>query len=145
MPSHNQKSNDHVTRASHSKSSRVRRRSRRNLGQESIARVNRRTTYSRSFKTIMQMGERHLESAEGIRRYFVEKLAFAKQMIEHPDERRPRYWLKTYIRCKAKNAVIDLMLSDDIQHMIGAALKQNGLSATPSPEHVSVSEVDAPP
>jgi hypothetical protein len=91
------------------------------------------TVYNRSFKQILRMREPEREFLEDDRLFFQERLEFAKEMMErdhqHSDAR-----LKEYLLWKAKIAVIDLMLSDDIQRTIRVA----------SEKGQSPAEADAP-
>ena len=62
--------------------------------------------------------------SEDLRLFFQDRFEFAKKMMER-DHQRSGGWLKRYLLSKAKIAVIDLMLSDDIQRTIRVASEKD--------------------
>jgi len=82
------------------------------------------TVFDLSFKQILRTRELDREFSEAVRLFFQDRFEFAKKMMER-DHQRSGVWLKRYLLSKAKIAVIDLMLSDDIQRTIRVASKKD--------------------
>jgi hypothetical protein len=129
-------SNDLTERGSSPRPPRVRKRNNRyafDLEKVAADEANMATVHNLSFKQILRMREPEREFSEDVRLFFQERLERAKEMMER-DHQHSGGWLKEYLLWKAKIAVIDLMLSDDIQRTIRVA----------SEKGQSPAEADAP-
>ena len=100
------------------KTKRVRRK-RFNLEDAIVCQENMDSLFNLTFEQILRTREGD-DFAAAVRSYFVEELESVKEGIDCADQWSSEY-LKEYLLYKAKIAVIDLMLSDDIQQIIRLA------------------------
>jgi hypothetical protein len=108
------------------------RRKRFNLEDEIMQQENMDSLFNLTFKEILRTREGD-DFAAAVRSYFVDKLEFIKEGIDRADQWSGEH-LKEYLLYKAKIAVIDLMLSDDIQQTIHAASGGEKSPTKPSSE-----------
>jgi hypothetical protein len=108
------------------------RRKRFNLEDEIVYEANMDSVFNLTFKEILRMHKGD-DFASAVRSYFVDKLEFIKDGMDGANQGSGEH-LKEYFLYKAKIAVIDLMLSDDIQQIIRAASEGEKSPTTPSSE-----------
>jgi hypothetical protein len=106
------------------------RRKRFNLEDAIVCQENMDTLFNLTFKQILRTREES-DFTVAVRSYFVDELESAKEGIGVADQYSGNH-LKQYLLSKAKIAVIDLMLSDDVQQTIRAASGGQKSSIKPS-------------